>query len=159
MAVTQNWDWKKFNPRVRQTDKREREGLVIKGRKMVEKNLFELGTSSLVCVPEVNLDRTFKKINHIFPPNSPLERFFNDRSHRAFIRGLDKAIEDTQLWALELWELKEKASDDELCEAERKKAEEKFTEMVGNDSEEEDEEDEVNVKIEKTNQADIFNDN
>ena len=77
MAVTQNWDWKKFNPRVRQTDKREREGLVIKGRKMVEKNLFELGTSSLVCVPEVNLDRTFKKINHIFPPNSPLERFFN----------------------------------------------------------------------------------
>ena len=79
MAVTQNWDWKKFNPRVRQTDKREREGLVIKGRKMVEKNLFELGTSSLVCVPEVNLDRTFKKINHIFPPNSPLERFFHDR--------------------------------------------------------------------------------
>ena len=68
MAVTQNWDWKKFNPRVRQTDKREREGLVIKGRKMVEKNLFELGTSLLVCVPEVNLDRTFKKINHQILP-------------------------------------------------------------------------------------------
>ena len=73
MAVTQNWDWKKFNPRVRQTDKREREGLVIKGRKMVEKNLFELGTSSLVCVPEVNLDRTFKKINHIFHQILPLK--------------------------------------------------------------------------------------
>ena len=37
-----------------------------------------------------------------------------------------------------------------MCEAERKKAEEKFTEMVGNDSEEEDdEEDEIKVKIEK----------
>ena len=47
MAAANNWDWKHFNPRVRQTDKREREGMVLRGKKMVEKNFNDLGTSCI----------------------------------------------------------------------------------------------------------------
>ena len=99
-----SWKWDKFNPQVKQTDKRESEGVVIKARKMVQKNFNELGTGSLICVPEVSLDRSIKRIVHIYPPKSPLERFFTDRDNRKFIRGLNKALQDTQLWALQLWE-------------------------------------------------------
>ena len=38
-----SWKWHKFNPQVKQTDKREREGVVIKARKMVQKNFNKLG--------------------------------------------------------------------------------------------------------------------
>ena len=140
-----SWNWKEFNPKVRQTDKREREGVITKGKKMVEKNLNELGTSSLVCVPEVGLDRTIKNIFHFYPPKSPLETFFKDKENKKFIKGLNKAIEDTQLWTLELWGLKEDA---ELEDDEEAKT--KFNEMLGLDCEESDDEEENDeVKIEK----------
>ena len=112
---------------------------MIKARKMVQKNFNELGTGSLICVPEVSLDRSIKRIVHIYPPKSPLERFFTDRDNRKFIRGLNKALEDTQLWALELWEAKD--NDDTV----------KIKEMLdlSSDDEEESEEEENQIKIEK----------
>ena len=135
-----SWNWKKFNPQVKQTDKREREGVVSKARKMVEKNFNELGTSSLICVPEVALDRSIKRIAHIYPPNSPLARFFGDRDNRKLIRGLNKALEDTQLWALELWELKDNGDDAKLKEK---------LGISSDDDDEHSEEEMEQVKIEK----------
>ena len=41
-----SWDWKEFDPKVGQADKRERDGIVSKGVKFVKKNLNELGLSS-----------------------------------------------------------------------------------------------------------------
>ena len=127
------WNWDDFDPKVVQTDKRDREGAVAKGTKMVMKNLNELGLSSFVAVPVVDRNRTIENIVHVFPPNSPLEAFFMNKDNRQFVRGLDKALTDTQMWALELWDLKEVMEED--IEARKK-----FEEMTGMEDENDEDE-------------------
>ena len=53
---------------------------------------------------------------HVFLPKSPLEAFWNKKCVEAF----NKAIKDTQLWALELWDAKDEDTN-------------KFEDMVGLD--------------------------
>ena len=119
-----NWKWEDFAPKILQTDKRERENVALKGIKMVKKNFNELGISSFMAVPIIDRNRTVKQIVHIFPPNSPLEAFFKNGDNKKFVKGLEKAIEDTQMWALELWDLKDEDSED---------AKKKFNDLVGID--------------------------
>ena len=95
--------WEEFHPKIVQTDKRERDNVPSKGIKMVKKNFNELGISSFVSVPIIDRNITIQKILHVYPPNSPLEAFFMEKANRKFIKGLEKALEDTQMWGLELW--------------------------------------------------------
>ena len=97
-----SWNWANFDPKITKTDKRDRDGAVSKAEKFVEKNLNELALCSFVAVPMVDNNRVIKKIRHIFPPNSPLQAFWNSTKNKEFIKEFDKALEDTQLWALEL---------------------------------------------------------
>ena len=60
-----SWDWKEFDPKIGQADKRERDGIVSKGVKFVKKNLNELGLSSYAAVPVVDSTRTIKEIVHV----------------------------------------------------------------------------------------------
>ena len=53
-----SWDWKEFDPKIGQADKREREGIVSKGVKFVKKNLNEHGLSSFAAVPVVDRSGT-----------------------------------------------------------------------------------------------------
>ena len=48
-----------------------------------------------------------KKLFMYTPPNSPLAEFMEDMENKKYIKKLEKAIKNTQLWALELWEAKE----------------------------------------------------
>ena len=105
-----NWDWSEFDPKQGQQDKRAREGYLTKAWTFVKNNFNQLGISSFVAVPLVDNNRCIKKIVHCYPPNSPLARFFEDEDNRKFVKSLDKALRDTQLWALELWEAKEHES-------------------------------------------------
>jgi hypothetical protein len=114
-----SWNWANFDPKITKTDKRDRDGAVSKAEKFVEKNLNELALCSFVAVPMVDNNRVIKKIRHIFPPNSPLQAFWNSTKNKEFIKEFDKALEDTQLWALELWDTKEGGDDS------------KFKDMVG----------------------------
>ena len=126
-----------FTTKIVQTDKRERDNVSVKGIKMVKKNFNELGISSFVSVPIIDRNRTIQKILHVYPPNSPLEAFFMEKANRKFIKGLEKALEDTQMWGLELWDLKDEDTDD---------ANHKFNELVGEDDfEDDDKEEEVKV--------------
>ena len=52
------------------------------------------------------------------------------------MKGLEKALEDTQMWGLELWDLKDGENED---------ANNKFNELVGEEDMEDDEEEEVKV--------------
>ena len=79
----------------------------------------------------------------MYPPNSPLEAFLTNKENKKFMKGLNKAIEDTQMWALELWDMKEKVDLDNDEEARLK-----FKEIVG-ESESEEEVDDDEVKIVK----------
>ena len=79
---------------------------MTKGVKLVKKNFNELGICSFAYVPVVDINRTIKQIVHIYPPNSPLEAFINKKENRKFMKGLNKAIEATQMWGLDLWDLK-----------------------------------------------------
>ena len=101
------WNWKEFDPKVGQQDKRSREGCVTKATNFVKNNFNQLGISSFVSVPLVDSNRSIKNFVHVYPPNSPLATFLEDRENRKFLKGLERAHRDTQLWALELWEAKE----------------------------------------------------
>ena len=103
----EKWDWSAFAPKVGQQDKRAREGCITKANTYVKHNFNELGISSLVSVPLVNNNRIIEKIVHVYPPNSPLAAFVEDKDNKKFMKGLEKALKDTQLWALELWEARE----------------------------------------------------
>ena len=109
------WDWDMFNPRVGNTDKRDREAVLDKGVRLVKKNFNELGLAVFVSVPIVDRNRAVKDIVHIAPPNSPLDTFIKDKENENFMNKLEKAIKDTQRWTLELWDLKDK---DELDDKE-----------------------------------------
>ena len=126
MSSSYSWNWKEFNPKAGQADKRERDGLLVKAVKYVKKNLNDLGMSSFVSVPVVDRNRTIEKVVHVYPPNSPLDDFFKNKENKKFIKGLNKAIEDTQMWTLELWDLKEKIEFDD-----DEQAKQRFNEMVG----------------------------
>ena len=117
-----NWKWEDFAPKIIQTDKRESEIVAVKGIRMVKKNFNELGISSFMSVPIIDRNRAVSKIVHIFPPSSPLESFFKSHEIKKFVRALEKAIEDTQMWALELWDLKDDDNDE---------SKQKFNDMVG----------------------------
>ena len=52
------------------------------------------------------------------------------------MKGLEKALEDTQMWGLELWDLKDEENED---------ANNKFNELVGEEDMEDDDEEEVKV--------------
>ena len=56
------------------------------------KNFNELGLSSFTAVIDRNM--TIEKIVHAYPP---LEAFYMDKGNGRFVKGLDKAIEDTQM--------------------------------------------------------------
>ena len=43
----------------------------------------------------------------MYPPKSPLENFWNCKENQPFVIKFVKALEDTQLFALELWDAKE----------------------------------------------------
>ena len=101
------WNWREFDPKQGQQDKRSREGCVSKANLYVKNNFNNLGISSFVSVPLVDTNRSIKEFVHCYPPNSPLARFFKDKDNRKFVKGLEKAHRDTQLWALELWEVKD----------------------------------------------------
>ena len=139
-----NWKWEEFAPRIVQSDKRDRENAVAKGWRMVNKNFNELGLSSFTAVPVIDRNRTIEKIVHSYPPKSPLEAFFMDKGNAKFVKGLDKAIEDTQMWALELWDLLDAAENDDI-------AKKKFQEMVGMEDDADIGEDDV-PKVKKTDQ-------
>jgi hypothetical protein len=51
MSSSYSWNWKEFNPKAGQADKRERDGLLVKAVKYVKKNMNDLGMSSFVSVP------------------------------------------------------------------------------------------------------------
>ena len=106
---------------------------------MIKKNFNELGISSFMSVPIIDRNRAVKKIvHHIYPPNSPLEGFFKNGENKKFVKGLEKAIEDTQMWALELWDLKDYESED---------SRKRFNDLVG--VEEEDIENDTDLEIKK----------
>ena len=108
-----SWDWTEFAPKVSSADKRDREAVLVKGVRLVKKNFNELGLASFFSVPVVNKNREVQKIVHIYPPNSPIEAFINENKNQQFMKSLTKAIEDTQRWALDLWDLKDKGELDE----------------------------------------------
>ena len=114
-----NWNWSNFNPKVTKTDKRDRDSAVTKAEKFVEKNFNDLALASYAAVPVVDNNRAIKKIQHFYPPNSPLAAFWGSSQNQEFLKKLNKAIEDTQLWALELWDAKDADNPD------------KFGDMVG----------------------------
>ena len=134
------WNWDEFNPNVLQSDKRDRDEIVAKGIRLVKKNFDKLGIASFLAVPVVDRHRAIEKIVHVYPPNSPLEAFFTKKENKHFVKGLEKAIEDTQMWALELWDLKDQVEDDPDAKA-------TFCNMAGVSEEESDDETaEVSIK-------------
>ena len=132
-----NWKWEEFSPKIIQTDKRERENVALKGIKMIKKNFNELGISSFMSVPIIDRNRAVKKIVHVFPPNSPLEGFFRNGDNKKFVKGLEKAIEDTQMWALELWDLKDDETED---------SKKRFNDLVGVEEEDIENDDDLEIK-------------
>ena len=106
-AMSSSWKWSSFCPKVTQSDKRDRDGLVTKGEKFVERNFNELGLSSFVAVPVVDKDRNILQVRALFPPKSPLETFWNAPEQKPFVLNFIKAMQDTQLFALELWDAKD----------------------------------------------------
>ena len=100
-----NWKWTNFNPKVSQSDKRDRDGAISKGEKFVEKHFNELALSTFVAVPVVDHTRVILNVKMMYPPKSPLEEFWTGKENQEFVRKFVKALEDSQLWALELWEL------------------------------------------------------
>ena len=52
-----DWKWNDFNPKVTQSDKRDRDAAIKKGEKYVMKNFNELALSSFVAVPIVDHSR------------------------------------------------------------------------------------------------------
>ena len=80
-----DWKWSSFDPKVTKTDKRDRDGAVSKAEKIVEKNFNDLALASFASVPVVDNNRAIKEIRHIFPPNSPLEAFWNDAHNQIFV--------------------------------------------------------------------------
>ena len=78
-----------------------------KAEKFVEKNFNDLALASYAAVPVVDNNRAIKRIRHVYPPNSPLAAFWGNSQNKEFLKNFNKAIEDTQLWALELWDAKE----------------------------------------------------
>jgi hypothetical protein len=129
-----NWKWTNFHPKVSGTDKRDRDGAVSKGEKFVEKNFNELALSSFVAVPLVDHTRSILNVKMIYPPKSPLEAFWKSKENKEFINKFIKSMEDTQLWALELWDAKE--NDDQ-------KGGNTFYNLVGGDEDCTKEEDEI----------------
>ena len=129
-----NWKWTNFHPKVSGTDKRDRDGAVSKGEKFVEKNFNELALSSFVAVPVVDHTRSILNVKMIYPPKSPLEAFWKSKENKEFINKFIKSMEDTQLWALELWDAKE--NDDQ-------KGGNTFYNLVGGDEDCTKEEDEI----------------
>ena len=104
-------DWSEFDPKQDQQDKRSRDGCVTKAVTYVKNNFNQLGVCSFVSVPLVNASRSIGKIVHVYPPNSPLANFIENPENKRFVKNLDKAIKDSQLWALELWEAKQMGED------------------------------------------------
>ena len=135
--MSNQWKWSEFNPKIVKTDKRDRENAVEKTIKLVMKNFNDLGLSSLASVPVIDRNRTVQKVIHVYPPNSPLESFFSNAENRKFIKSMEKAIEDTQMYALELWDLLDEGSDE---------SKQKFIEMVGEEDDEEETVEPSNVK-------------
>ena len=62
-----NWKRSKFNPKVTQTDKRDRDGAITKAEKFVEKNFNELPLSSFVAVSVVDKNQSILQVRAIFP--------------------------------------------------------------------------------------------
>ena len=108
-----NWKWTNFNPKVSQSDKRDRDGAISKGEKFVEKHFNELALSTFVAVPVVDHTRVILNVKMMYPPKSPLEAFWTGKENQEFVRKFVKALEDTQLWALELWDAKENDKENE----------------------------------------------
>ena len=133
--MSMKWNWREFDPKQGQQDTRSREGCVSKANLFVKNNFNQLVISSFVSVPLVDTNRSIKKFVHCYPPNSPLARFFEDKDNRKFVKGLEKAHRDTQLWALELWEVKDDVN--------------KFKEVLGCDMDEEESDDDSDVEIPK----------
>ena len=105
--MSSSWKWSSFCPKITQSDKRDRDGLVVKGEKFVERNFNELGLSSFVLVPVVDKDRNILQVRALYPPKSPLETFWNAPEQKPFVLNFIKAMEDTQLFGLELWDARD----------------------------------------------------
>ena len=63
--------------------------------------------SSFVAVPIVDHSWAILNVKMMYPPKSPLENFWNWKENQSFVNNFVKALEDTQLFALELWDAKE----------------------------------------------------
>ena len=120
--MSKTLNWKNFGPKITPSDKRDRESMVTKGHKLVEKSFNELGLGIFAAIPLVDKDRNILSVKAIYPPLSPLEEFWTSDVNKSFVLSFVKALEDTQLFALDLWDLKE---DDE------KNGENSFNERVG----------------------------
>ena len=79
-----NWNWSNFDPKVTKTDKRDRDSAVTKAEKFVEKNFNDLALASYAAVPVVDNNRAIKKIQHLYPPNSPLAPFWGSSQNQEF---------------------------------------------------------------------------
>ena len=109
------WNWKEFDPKQGQQDKRAREGAVSKAVSYVKNNFNQLGIASFVSVPLVDNNRSIKSFAHLYPPKSPLADFMENEENKKYVKKLEKALRETQLWAVELWEAKQE-DDDKLFE-------------------------------------------
>ena len=96
--------WKDFNPKVKQTDKRDRDAVISRGEKFVLNNANSLAIASCVAVPVCDSNRCISEVKIVYPMNSPLETFFKDKENKVFVKGFKKALEDTQMMLLEKWE-------------------------------------------------------
>ena len=96
--------------------------MVTKGHKLVEKSFNELGLGIFAAIPLVDKDRNILSVKALYPPMSPLEKFWTSDDNKSFVLSFVKALEDTQMFALDLWDLKE---DDEKNDGNS------FTERVG----------------------------
>ena len=74
-----------------------------------------LGIASFVSVPLVDNNRSIKSFAHLYPPKSPLADFMENEENKKYVKKLEKALRETQLWAVELWEAKQE-DDDKLFE-------------------------------------------
>ena len=99
--------YQKFYPKIKQTDKRDRDSAVLRGERFVEKNFCELALPSFVSVNETSSNRAVQNVKFFYPPNSPMDRFWNAQENKPFVKQFTKAMIDTGIFALDLWDSKE----------------------------------------------------
>ena len=76
--MSKTWNWKNFGPKITPSDKRDRESMVTKGHKLVEKSFNELGLGikKILGLKKFWVRKNFGSKNFVGPKKFESEKYF-----------------------------------------------------------------------------------